>query len=202
MMRMQRRWRWLVIVAGVVAPGWAGVGPLYSWGGPGGAGVGPWAGVGRAGCGVGGGAGALCGALGGVRGVGGGRGGAGGDGNYWLGICEALDGRPEAALRAFARVPAGYSFDPVGAYHEAKANLSQGRLHPAERRLEQALARGGPGLDRIRDLLSHIEQIEVRFDDVKPLLHAGLAAADDPIRDLKELSNFDLERLPYDGLRP
>ena len=76
--------------------------------------------------------------------------------DYWLGVCEALGGRPDAALRAFARVPEGYAFDPLGAYLEAKANLSRGRLHDAERRLEQALARGGPGRDQARELLSHI----------------------------------------------
>jgi tetratricopeptide (TPR) repeat protein len=125
----------------------------------------------------------------------------GGAAHYLLGVCEALGGRPDAALRAFARLPEGYAFDAVGAYHEAKANLSQGRLRAAERRLEWALAQDGPGRDRVRDLLSHIYQIEVRFDDVKPLLRASLAAASDPIRDLKELSNFDVEGLPYDGLK-
>jgi hypothetical protein len=125
----------------------------------------------------------------------------GGRANYWLGICEALGGRPDAALRAFARVPAGYAFDGAGAYHEAKANLSQGRLRAAEWRLEDTLAKGGPGLDPVRGLLQHILEIEVRFDDVKPLLWAHLQDADDPIRDLKELSNYDLERLPYEGLR-
>ena len=121
--------------------------------------------------------------------------------DYWMGVCEALSGRPDAALRAFARVPEGYPFDPVGAYHEARANLARGRLHDAERRLEQVLARGGPGLDGVRGLLSHIYQMEVRFDDVKPLLRARLAEAEDPTRTLRELDNFDLERLPYDGLR-
>ena len=50
-------------------------------------------------------------------------------------------------------------------------------------------------------LLSDIYQIEVRFDDVKALLRAGLADAKDPIRILKELSNVELDRLPYDGLQ-
>ena len=63
----------------------------------------------------------------------------------------------------------GMHLTPSGAYHEAKANLTQGKLHAAERRLEQALARGGPGLDQVRDLLGHIYQIEVRFDDAKVL---------------------------------
>ena len=105
----------------------------------------------------------------------------GGTADYWLGICEALSGRPDAALQAFARLPDGYPFDAVGAYHEAKANLVQGKLHPAERRLEQVLARGGPDLDQVRDLLSEIYQIEVRFDDAKALLRASLADAKDPI---------------------
>jgi hypothetical protein len=64
----------------------------------------------------------------------------GGAAAYWLGVCEALGGRPDAALGSFARVPVGYAFDPLGAYLEAKANMSHGRLHAAERRLEQVRA--------------------------------------------------------------
>ncbi len=125
----------------------------------------------------------------------------GGAADYWLGVCEALGNRPDAALLAFARLPEDYPFDAVGAYHEAKANLTHGRLHAAERRLEQTLARGGPGLDQVRDLLSEIYQIEVRFDDDKDLHRAGLADANDPIRILKYLNNLDWDRLPYDGVR-
>lgn len=121
--------------------------------------------------------------------------------DYWLGICEALGGRTEAALRAFSRVPEAHPFEPLGAYLEAKANLSRGRLSDAERRLEQALARGGPGRDQVRELLSHIYQIEVRFDDVKALHYASLVDAQDPTRDLKELANLDLQRLPHEGLK-
>ena len=80
--------------------------------------------------------------------TGGAPGALGGVASYWLGVCEALGGRPDAALCAFARVPEGYAFDPLGAYLEAKANMSRGRLHDAERRLEQTLARGGPGRDQ------------------------------------------------------
>ena len=121
--------------------------------------------------------------------------------DYWLGICEALRNHPEAALRAFARLPDGYPFEAVGAYHEAKSNLTHGKLRSAEKRLEQALARGGPGLDQLRDLLNEIYQIEVRFADVKVLLRASLPDAKDPIRVLKELDNVDLARVPYNGLQ-
>ena len=126
----------------------------------------------------------------------------GGAADYWLGICEALGGRPDAALAAFARLPEGYAFDPVGAYHEAKANLTQGRLHAAERRLEAGPRPrwSRPGSESAI-CSSEIYQIEVRFDDAKVLLRASLADAKDPIRVLKELSNLELDRLPYDGLQ-
>jgi tetratricopeptide (TPR) repeat protein len=126
---------------------------------------------------------------------------SGGAADHWLGVCESLAGRSDAALLAFARVPAGYAFEPIGAYHEAKANMTRGRLHAAERRLSQFIGQGGPVRDAIRGLLRRIYELEVRFDDVKSLLRADLAEADDPIRDLKELSNLDLRRLPYDGLK-
>ena len=121
--------------------------------------------------------------------------------DHWLGICEALAGRPDAALRAFGRVPNAFAFEPLGAYLEAKLNLSRGRLHDAEHRLTRTLARGGPGDDRVLDLLRHLYEIEVRFDDVRTLHHAKLAVADDPTRVLRELSNLDRDRVPYEGLK-
>src|SRR3954452_9672111 len=121
--------------------------------------------------------------------------------DYWLGVCEALAGRSDAALQAFARVPESYPFETLGAYLEAKANLSRGRLYDAERRLEQALARGGPGRDQAQELLQRLYEIEVRFDDVKAMHYASLAEAEDPTRDLRELSNLDLKRLPFEGLK-
>jgi hypothetical protein len=121
--------------------------------------------------------------------------------DYWLGVCEALRNRPESALQAFARLPRDYVFDALGAYLAAKAHMTRGELHPAERRLERALPGGGPELDRIRDLLSHIYQIELRFDDARALLRTRLADAKDPIPILKELTNFELDRLPHQGLQ-
>src|SRR5262245_35026734 len=56
----------------------------------------------------------------------------GGAVDYWLGVCEANLGRPDEALRAFGRVPAGFVFDAQGAYIEARANLAHGRLRAAE----------------------------------------------------------------------
>ena len=68
----------------------------------------------------------------------------GGTVDYLLGTCEAIAGRDEAALSAFARVPDGFEFASAGAYLEARANLGRGRLRAAETRLEATLKRGGP----------------------------------------------------------
>jgi hypothetical protein len=93
--------------------------------------------------------------------------------DYLLGICEASAGHQEAALQAFSRVPESFAFEPRGAYLEAKANLAHGRLRPAERRLEAALARGGLGLGQVFSLLGHIYEMQARFDDAKTLLRAA-----------------------------
>src|SRR5262249_20222509 len=125
----------------------------------------------------------------------------GGAVDYWLGVCEAVGGRSDAALRAFARVPASYVYDDHGAYLEAKANLAHGRLRAAERRLETAGSRGGHVWEKVRALLSEVYQLEMRFDDDMAMHRASLAGTKDPTVLLKKIGNSDLERLPYDGLR-
>ncbi len=124
----------------------------------------------------------------------------GGAADYWLGVCEALGGNPDAALRAFAQVPEDFAYDDRGAYLEARANMTHGRLGAAERRLEKSMARGGRVWEKVRSLLSEVYQLEVRFDDDRAMLLASLANAKDPIILLKLISNLELDRLPYDGL--
>ena len=160
MMRMRRRWRRLAIGAGLLALAWGAFAQLDAWRARGELRLAQQE-IAR---------GRLEAARRRLTGLAARPGALGGAADYWLGVCESLGGRSDAALRAFARVPAGYAFDPIGAYHEAKANLAHGRLHAAERRLEQALAQGGPVRDQIRELLRLIYEIEVRFDDVKSLL--------------------------------
>jgi enediyne biosynthesis protein E4 len=190
-MKMRRRWRLLGIVVALVALAWSGFAQLHSWMIRGELRLAQQdIALGR-----------LDAAHRRLVGLAARPGTMGGAAEYWLGICESLGGRPDNALRAFGRLPAGYPFDPVGAYHEAKANLSQGRLDAAERRLEQAMTLDGRGREQARGLLSHIYQMEVRFDDVRNLHRANLVRAEDPTIDLKELSNLDLKRLPYDGLK-
>ena len=191
MMQRRRRWRRIGIGAGLLALGWVVFARLDAWRARGELGLAQQEIA----------SGRLESAHRRLTGLAARPGELGGAAAYWLGICEALGGRSEAALGAFARVPERFAFEPLGAYLEAKANMSHGRLHTAERRLEQVRDRNGPGRDQARDLLSEIYQIEVRFDDVGSLHRASLAEAEDPTRDLKELSNLDLARLPYDGLK-
>ncbi|RUL85376.1 CRTAC1 family protein [Tautonia sociabilis] len=124
----------------------------------------------------------------------------GGAVDYWLGICESIRGRPDAALDAFGRVPVGFPFDPVGAFHEASANLRRGRLRPAEDRLERLLRRGSGGLDEARDLLRRLYVIQVRIDDAMDLMRSSLGTSRDPLRLLKELADLGRGSLPLDGL--
>ena len=41
--------------------------------------------------------------------------------DYLLGVCEASTGHPEAALLAFSRVPASFTFEPRVVHLEARA---------------------------------------------------------------------------------
>jgi tetratricopeptide (TPR) repeat protein len=127
----------------------------------------------------------------------------GGAVDYWLGVAEALAGNSAAALRAFRRVPAGFPFDARGAVLEAQANLAQGCLHAAERRLEAVRAQGGPDQPAVRQLLGRVYRLQVRFRDVRGLLRVSLAEADNPVAVLKAATDLelDMERIPYDGLR-
>ena len=191
MLHMRQRWRWLSITAIILVVGWALFGRLAAWNKRGELRLAQQEIA----------AGQLQAAHRRLVALAARPGALGGAADYWLGICEALGGRHDAALLAFARLPESYAFDPGGAYHEARANLTHGRLRAAEVRLEQVLASGGPGLDQIRGLLGHIYQMQVRFGDARALVRAGLVDGKDPIRGLKELSNLELDWLPYDGLQ-
>ena len=125
----------------------------------------------------------------------------GGRADYWLGICEALRGDPDAALSAFDRVPDDFRFDPKGAHLKAAACLERGRIRDAEACLEAVIDREGPSTPEVRDLLIRVEQVQVRFEDAGALLRDGLGTSEDPIAALKLLGDLGRGGLPVDGLR-
>ena len=126
----------------------------------------------------------------------------GGAVEYWLGVCEASLDHPDAALRAFARVPDGFPFDTHGRLPRGAGEPRAGPAPAPPSGGSNGRWPGRPGPGPSRALLRHVYEIEVRFDDAKALvLRAASRDAADPIRVLRELSNFELERVPADGLR-
>ena len=121
--------------------------------------------------------------------------------DYWLGVSEAARGNDDAALSAFARVPRGFAYELSGTYFEARANLQKGRLRAAERRLVEALGRGGPGLNPLRTLLVRVYEVEIRFADTVGPLRDSLAEASNPIAVLSQLWSHEQPSLPIETLR-
>ena len=127
MMRMRRRWRRLGIAAVLLALGWALFAQLDGLEGPGRATAGPAGDRPRP-------VGAALERLTALAA----RPGAGRCGRLLAGDLRGdWAAAPRPPCEHSAGCPRAIAFDPVGAYHEAKANLSQGKLHAAERRLEQ-----------------------------------------------------------------
>src|SRR5580693_888022 len=106
MMQRRRRWRRVGIVAVLLAMGWALFARLDAWRARGELGLAQQEIA----------SGRLKAAHRRLTGLAARPGELGGAAAYWLGVCEALGGHPDDALRAFARVPEGYAFDPLGAY--------------------------------------------------------------------------------------
>jgi tetratricopeptide (TPR) repeat protein len=125
----------------------------------------------------------------------------GGEVDCLLGVSESSLGRIDAALAAFARVPSGYLFDAQAARFEAEANLQRGRLRAAETRLEEALSRGGPGLNDVRQLLSRVYEIQLRIEDSLPLYRASVPESSEPFLLLQRISSLEGGTLPLESLK-
>jgi tetratricopeptide (TPR) repeat protein len=125
----------------------------------------------------------------------------GGEVDCLLGVCESALGRIDAALDAFGRVPSTYVFDAQAARFEAEANLQRGRLRAAETRLEEALSRGGPGLNEIRRLLSRVYEIQLRVDDSLTLYRSSLPESSEPFLLLQRISSLEGGTLPLESLK-
>jgi enediyne biosynthesis protein E4 len=128
---------------------------------------------------------------------------AGDDGelNYWLGNSRWGLGRRDEALAAFARVPEGGEYGARCAAFAAEGLLKEGRWRAAEERLERALARGGPGLNDVRDRLDQLYRMQARLDDAARLLRDGCAAARDPVRVLRALWVTERGTPPFETIQ-
>ena len=130
MMQRRRRWRWVGIGAGLLALAWALFVQLDAWRARGELRLAQQDIA----------AGRLEAAHRRLTGLAARPGALDGAADYWLGVCEALGGRPDAALRAFARVPEGYRL-------RSSRRVPRGEGEPVARAAprRRAAPRAGPG---------------------------------------------------------
>jgi tetratricopeptide (TPR) repeat protein len=127
---------------------------------------------------------------------------------YGLGECELAQGKPDAALAAWARIPPqsplGVDVAPV----RGRLALERGRFADAERVLTAALAvsPGGSRTVEVRQLLIHLFVQQGRYDEAQALLERqwrDLAAINpaEALAALQAHAIIDLDTTPLTGLR-
>ncbi|MFO0890381.1 MAG: FG-GAP-like repeat-containing protein [Isosphaeraceae bacterium] len=90
---------------------------------------------------------------------------------YGLGLCEHAEGRYEAALEAWRRVPAGAPETPVAALERGRLAIQLGRYREAEEGLRQAWSVGDAGIrEKAYQQLGWLLQVEGRHRDVRRLI--------------------------------
>jgi len=112
--------------------------------------------------------------------------------DFWLGRCEEGANRPDAALAAWARVPARSPLGPQAAIRSAGLCEAGGRLDAAERALMTAAGVPGPGRSTVRTRLAEILFLEGREDEAIRLIEANWYA-------MTEEEDADPSR-PYEAL--
>jgi enediyne biosynthesis protein E4 len=125
---------------------------------------------------------------------------------YQLGRCEAARGRREAALDAWARIPADSPWAAPAALEFARAAIPMGRITEAERFLRTALQRPGLEVPALRHLLLILLGQQGRIDEARRLIEdLWNETAIVPPRDeadrlamLREHVGLDLETFPLE----
>jgi enediyne biosynthesis protein E4 len=89
---------------------------------------------------------------------------------YLLGLCERSRGQPEAASRAWARVPPESSFAASAVRSRAEVLVDQGRLADAEQLLQQALDDPRIDPDLLRKYQAPLYSLEGRLEEARRLV--------------------------------
>jgi tetratricopeptide (TPR) repeat protein len=90
---------------------------------------------------------------------------------YGLGVCERAEGRLEAAMDAWGRVPPGSPESPLATLERGRIAIKLGRYRPAEESLRQAWSTANPEIrDQAYEQLGWLLQIEGRHRDVRRLI--------------------------------
>ena len=96
---------------------------------------------------------------------------------YLLGLCALAEGRPEAAMRAWGRVPRGSVFAEESALRSRRLAMDRGRFVEAEAALTVALARPGPNAAAVRQAMLTLLWREGRLDEAARLTEAACREA-------------------------
>jgi tetratricopeptide (TPR) repeat protein len=132
-----------------------------------------------------------------------------GEVGYLLGVCESSSGCPDAALAAWARVPAGSDFFMPAALRGAQVEMDRGRFAAAEQVLLDALRQPQPEALGARHLLSEVLWHQGRYDELVPLFEANWEVLNRPDwpnpADAREMLRshvvMDLFPLPIERIR-
>lgn len=119
---------------------------------------------------------------------------------YWLGACEMMEGRPEAALAAWGRVPDEAPEGPLATLSRGRLALETGRYALAETSLERASRAGGNTGAEGRRLLGHLYWMTGRRDQYQGLLRKDALGQLDPSETLRLLWSLDNDADPIAGI--
>jgi tetratricopeptide (TPR) repeat protein len=117
---------------------------------------------------------------------------------YWLGSCELAKGNDEAALAAWARVPAAASEAGLAALCRGRLGLESGRYRLAEATLQRAAREpGNVGIEG-RRLLGRLYWMMGRREDQRRVTQGEAEQLADPSETLRNLYLFDNDLYPVD----
>jgi tetratricopeptide (TPR) repeat protein len=118
---------------------------------------------------------------------------------YGLGLCEQAEGRLDAAMEAWGRVPPGTAEAPVAALERGRIAVQLGRYVAAEESLRQAWNAGDAETrDKAYTQLGWLLQIEGRHRDVRRLIEQ---AGDTSAWALRTFWLLDTEPVPVELVR-
>jgi enediyne biosynthesis protein E4 len=123
-----------------------------------------------------------------------------GEVNYRIGLCEQARGRHDAALAAWAQVPADTTEGGLASVAAGQLQLKRGRLALAEHHLKAARSQPGSHGSLASQLLANLLSLEGRVDEVRPLI-SEMNMDRDPAVVLIRLWKIDNDPYPIEALR-
>lgn len=124
-----------------------------------------------------------------------------GEAAYLLGLGEQQEGKLDAALAAWERVPPESSSAGLALTRRAAVALERGAFDRGEQLLLDALDRNGLHEAEAREMLVRLLRFQDRRTEARALLRDELTGATNPIRVVRDLWLLDAEAVPVDRTR-